>query len=363
METTIPCGNKGEKSSVKQGRFTAKKNEKSHKNNNAVLKHADKRIVKERSHYLKSNEFRSGNEDQQIPNQNEIDVSETVYPTDYDCLGDGIEVDVDPADDLVFPSDEEDENRPMTTSSEDEETEETEAEFLQNKSFLAESEVVLRQPQSPRTVGVQREPSTSGGRKENPILQANPELIQLKDAYFANRFGSENANSNKNTFKKPQDNISKQATEGKSPKGRPFVNDNIRNVKSPSDTTLYKPALCRRINRDFNNPMALRAVDGKRIEMQGDRNEDLIKKISDFVDSVRIDQKRRESGDLPEHQERQLPQPIVMVPGQEEARRCMDRSILQAEKLKWRSLHPKVCYLVTLKLNCSNKILVMATCF
>ena len=91
VETMIPCGNKGEKSSVKQGRFTAKKNEKSHKNNNAVLKHADKRTVKERSHYLKSNEFRSGNEDPQIPHQNEIDVSETVYPTDYDCLGDGIE--------------------------------------------------------------------------------------------------------------------------------------------------------------------------------------------------------------------------------------------------------------------------------
>ena len=43
----------------------------------------------------------------------------------------------------------------MTTSSEDEETEETEAEFLQNRSFLVESEVVLRQPQSPRTVGIQ----------------------------------------------------------------------------------------------------------------------------------------------------------------------------------------------------------------
>ena len=79
------------------------------------------------------------------------------------------------------------ENRPITTSSEAEDVEETEADFLKNGSFSADSEVVLRQPQSPRMEEAQPEPSTSKG-SGNQILRANPEITQLLDAYFANRF-------------------------------------------------------------------------------------------------------------------------------------------------------------------------------
>ena len=102
------------------------------------------------------------------------------------------------------------------------------------------------------------------------------------------------------------------------------VNDNMKNVKSPSDTTLYKPALCRRINADISNQLTQVPVNEIRKETDGDNSMELIKKISDFVDSVRIDQRRRESLELVEHQEKHLPQPMVTVPGQEEARRHTD---------------------------------------
>ena len=90
---------KGEKTTEIQRKFLTKKDERTHKNNNTTIRQVDKRIVKEKSKILAN---RSSNEDQQITTVSEIDINETIYPTEYDCLGDGIEVDVDPVDDLVI---------------------------------------------------------------------------------------------------------------------------------------------------------------------------------------------------------------------------------------------------------------------
>ena len=93
-------------------------------------------------------------------------------------------------------------------------------------------------------------------------------------------------------------------------------------IKSPSDTTIYVPALKRNsiaVNGN-NSPLIENVINsGLAVNNSGD-------KISDFVEAIRMEQELEDIG-------RRKTSKIV-VPGQEQARECTERTIIEAEKYK-----------------------------
>ena len=113
-------------------------------------------------------------------------------------------------------------------------------------------------------------------------------------------------------------------------------------IKSPSDTTIYAPALMKSPENQnvlncgsgggdlpFNNV-------GK--EIAATQNERVVNLISDFVDSVRLEQ-RQEAVDLQEKERRKSSSNQVNLE-MEEARNRTDRAVLEAEKFRANIANP-----------------------
>ena len=112
-------------------------------------------------------------------------------------------------------------------------------------------------------------------------------------------------------------------------------------VKSPSDTTLYVPALNRK--RDQND-INVEMLQGNNVGVNKNSKIDsgLIKKISDFVESLRAESEKVVKNTNSEGQGDSrspqviLPGPssVVEVPGQDEASKRAEQAVLQAKKFK-----------------------------
>ena len=106
-------------------------------------------------------------------------------------------------------------------------------------------------------------------------------------------------------------------------------------MKSPSDTTIYTPAIQRAMNGDNGNgSLVLGMLPPKNSAManNGDNDNNMIQKISNFVESMQVsDRKTIEVAgqSTPMHQVNS-----DKVPGYEEARNKAQKALLDAEKYK-----------------------------
>ena len=117
----------------------------------------------------------------------------------------------------------------------------------------------------------------------------------------------------------------------------------INIVKSPSDTTIYVPALKRIVNGQMGNDIGLNNSSrllkdqllGNQTNTIEANNTDMIQKVSNFVDQMRIEQDEREATmDEEDSVPRNQPRSSVVAPGLEEAQRRMERMIVETEKFK-----------------------------
>ena len=121
-------------------------------------------------------------------------------------------------------------------------------------------------------------------------------------------------------------------------------------VKSPSDTTLYSPALCRQVEKDKVS------VSNYAVEKEANQQTEsviMIEKIVNFVDAMRLEHERGESGtragqgqhrgqtiiqgdeDSPvEPSTSRRQSSVVNIPGLDRARERVEDKIIQAEKFK-----------------------------
>ena len=129
------------------------------------------------------------------------------------------------------------------------------------------------------------------------------------------------------------------------PKGRepPLVVRHV--IKSPSDTTSYTPALKLIRNNSQSNVMVggqqrfpivdVANLSQGKITMQEDVSKDksngeIIEKISDFVESLRMEADKDRDSDAPEAGQRSE----VVIPGQAAAQGRIEKAILDAERFK-----------------------------
>ena len=104
-----------------------------------------------------------------------------------------------------------------------------------------------------------------------------------------------------------------------------------RQVKSPSDTTLYTPALQRQLTNEKTSLVErieeeLKNKNGnKRSEKEID-NMSMIERISDFVDNIRTEQEQRRDTEKQRSE--------VHVPGLSGVRQRVEDKVIQAEKFK-----------------------------
>ena len=108
---------------------------------------------------------------------------------------------------------------------------------------------------------------------------------------------------------------SKGNSQGKSTpqKGKTVLRANVNAIKSPSDTTLYKPVL--QLQREVNN-----VIDHETVQ------NNMMNRISDFVESLRLEGDHSRGSAATASR--------VVVPGREEAQAKADRAILEAEKFE-----------------------------
>ena len=111
-----------------------------------------------------------------------------------------------------------------------------------------------------------------------------------------------------------------------------------RIVKSPSDTTLYRPVFQRDINETINDQEPQIQNKGKEQQHQTVNDVNIIEKISNFVEAIRME--NDESTDRQEDEEMDVEvtpvqqKSTVNVPGMDSARDKSERSVLEAEKFK-----------------------------
>ena len=97
-------------------------------------------------------------------------------------------------------------------------------------------------------------------------------------------------------------------------------------IKSPSDTTIYAPGLTKRNVETFKAQMSVDMSPANKHDMLV--LDDMVNKISNFVESIRMDQHEEEASLGPNRASE------VVVPGQDQARECTERAIIEAEKYK-----------------------------
>ena len=112
-------------------------------------------------------------------------------------------------------------------------------------------------------------------------------------------------------------------------------------VKSPSDTTIYVPALKRATNgkSPLMDPVNLQRVGDDmlpnstlgispqpNVKTPEGTNNDILDKISHLVESIPVEQREEEQSNRTRS--------VVQIPGQEEAKKRAERAILEAEKFK-----------------------------
>ena len=98
-------------------------------------------------------------------------------------------------------------------------------------------------------------------------------------------------------------------------------------VKSPSDTTLYRPALAAKKRMDFGNGLKISGCENTHLE--GDT---VLNKINDFVAGMRLEQEQREAA--PRASGGRSTTVSMLDPEFQEAEKRVETSILEAEKFK-----------------------------
>ena len=112
-------------------------------------------------------------------------------------------------------------------------------------------------------------------------------------------------------------------------------------VKSPSDTTLYAPAVKRAINTVDKATTPLKLVNTDRNQV----NEDMIKKISDFVDSIRVNERdKQESAGTSRDEVVNTPDVYKEREDYNAAKSKAEQAILDAEKYKAVLADPQVSW-------------------
>ena len=207
--------------------------------------------------------------------------------------------------------------------------------------------------------------------EEAQFLAQNPGLKKLFNQFLDERLKQEQKNVNNsrqsltNTLK---------VTKSNRPGGEGESNDRMRRinvVKSPSDTTIYAPALtANRASQDIhvvreinvNSPEAEQIWQQRQQLTEDETNRNgnqitthdkgsLIDKIANFVESIREEMpstSRAADEDMISRRDS-----VVKVPGFEEAKQRNDRAIIEAEKFKASIANPPGMYVAD-KIDCSR---------
>ena len=195
-------------------------------------------------------------------------------------------------------------------------------------------------------------------------------LKQLFDQYLDERIqdAKKNGESHESTIltkmapvRRGQEGQGRDRSEDVNKGNRAVRNKQNTLIKSPSDTMIYAPALSRDIDKGVvnmvnkvayglnkNSPFNTTPRQAGHIDMSrnsriggGEHSQgQLIDRISNFVETIRLDQERgqRQEQVVIDSPEAAIPGPSrisqVVVPGQDEAQARNDRTILEAEKFK-----------------------------
>ena len=156
--------------------------------------------------------------------------------------------------------------------------------------------------------GKRKEKGTTATDEEK-FLDQNPQLQKLFDHYLSKKLETVCGEKEKNMIK-----ILKTAGSGKNKSNkvqRNLVRDN-QMIKSPSDTTIYMPALKRPLDKEIavsNEARENWLIDNELVEekvpKKQNKSDSIIEKISRFVESIRMDQ---QTEDEEENQQREHPQ-------------------------------------------------------
>ena len=207
-----------------------------------------------------------------------------------------------------------------------------------------EEEVVSEYSDDEEQTVQEPQPSTSGlaGTRqqevnEEELIRSNPALMKLMDKMMNQKLKE----LGRTTANKPEENCN---TGKKGEIGATTDTRNKRsNIKSPSDTTIYAPALGRQLMR--NSPNGDRGVVMPYLQSQINAEQEIRNNVtpvrqvqncgdmrqrniySDICDIV--DKAREEDDDR-----RRVVSSDIEIPGHQEAKDRMERSIIEAEKFK-----------------------------
>ena len=184
----------------------------------------------------------------------------------------------------------------------------------------------------PETGAVNSSPQEQLGGCSVEQLLANPQLQSLLNKMVNERIQREKAQmigeSSKSTVltstQQEQRVITPRNDHGKR---QSVDHDKLRHsvervglIKSPSDTTIYVPALRKKDDRSD----LMRDLEVTRLHEEVNQTNDIINKISNFVESVRQDDSARKKSITSE----------IVIPGQEEARGRTQKVVIEAEKFR-----------------------------
>ena len=211
---------------------------------------------------------------------------------------------------------------------------------MESESESSGGEETTEEPEEPMIQGVVA--SSASEMDEDEEMLKNPRLLQMVDRLLNEKLKE----INKNAGRKEQQPSTRSTARGTSKiggsQGRSRVDQQL--IKSPSDTTIYIPALNKYVGKpitvayDKLNPREVMRQQSNDIGDQGKQVElplnilqvkilndgdaaNMIDKISNFVESVRNEEKQRRESE-------------VNVPGFDEASDRTEKTIVEVEKFK-----------------------------
>ena len=287
-------GNKRQTSSRKRGRSSAAKEvaspgcesprEKLNKSNKSAGK------VRKRLNFIKEPEQ---NNDETCTGQN----NNATALVDHNLLksktGDGIDIAVETGDDEL----------------DYEFTEEKEDQF-DSSDGSSDHEVEINQ--------TKQQQNLTQEEKDKKLLEDNPSLKRLFNQMLDERIkqATKSGEGSKSTLLTSLSPCGATGNSGNKPNGGPLQS---RVTKSPSDTTIYTPALGRKNNRNNQTDVTI----GQRNALVSNT---LSNHIDRFVEEVRTDTEGRERS--------RTGQSKITIPGYDEAKKRTEQAIIEAEKFK-----------------------------
>ena len=169
---------------------------------------------------------------------------------------------------------------------------------------------------------------TGASMDEEQIMKQNPSLRRLFNHFLNKRIkqAENNGESSKSTLLTGLTPSNKNDGKGK------IIQKDRAIVKSPSDTTIYMPALNKQLKQvDINKNLNTRENER---ENNQSRMTDMTNRVSNFVEAVRMEQAQQEQEPDDARQEQIQMRSEVNIPGYDAAKQKSERAVIEAEKFK-----------------------------